>query len=224
MGDDDDGLAVVPHRPQHRKQRLGLLRSQYRSRLIQNQDVGAAEQHLHDLQGLLFGDRHLVYFFIQVDGKAVTAQDLLGFGPGALQIAAFRLLQPQDDVLQGGEHIDKLEMLMNHADAQRVGVMRAADADRLPVDQDPAGIGVIDACQHIHYGRLAAAVFPQQGQYFMPADVKAHRVVGPDRTERLADILQLYGAEIAHGVPFQPAREDGDPPLPELPRSVRTDQ
>ena len=39
MGDDDNGLAVLPHTPQHIKQSPGLLRGQYSGGLVQNQNI-----------------------------------------------------------------------------------------------------------------------------------------------------------------------------------------
>ena len=52
MGNDNDRLAVVSHISQNCEQLLRLLWRQYRSRLVQNQDVGSPVQHLDDLDGL----------------------------------------------------------------------------------------------------------------------------------------------------------------------------
>ena len=39
------------------------------------------------------------------------------------------ILDAEDDVIQNGEAFDQLEMLVHHADAKRVGVVRVLDLD-----------------------------------------------------------------------------------------------
>ena len=49
-------------------------------------------------------------------------------------------------------------MLVHHADAGRDRLARTADAHRLAVDADLAGVGLVEAVDDVHQRRLAGAV------------------------------------------------------------------
>ena len=68
------------------------------------------------------------------------------------------------DVFGGGEHIHQFEVLVDHADAQIAAHRGERMVTALSLHVDLALIGVVDAGDHVHQGRLAAAVFPQQGR------------------------------------------------------------
>ena len=69
-------------------------------------------------------------FLVGVDFEAVCVADLLYLGGGVLQIELPR--QAEDDVLRGGQHVDKLEVLVDHADAEVEGVLRELMTTGLP--------------------------------------------------------------------------------------------
>ena len=66
VGDDDDGLPVGPHVPQHGEELLRLLGGQHGGRLVQDQDVCAPVEDLDDLHRLLLGDGHVVDLLVRV--------------------------------------------------------------------------------------------------------------------------------------------------------------
>ena len=161
MGDDDHGLAVVAHVAQHGKELIRLLGGQHRRRLVQNQDVRPAVEHLYDLHRLLLADGHIVDLLSGIHVKAIGVADLphlFGYG---LQIQPPRLVQAENDVFRRAEHVHKLEVLVDHADAQVKGVPGGADHDLFAVHGNGALIREIDAGEHVHQRGLAAAVFAQ---------------------------------------------------------------
>ena len=192
MGDDDNGLAVIPHGPQNRKELFGLLGRQHGGGLIQNQDVRAPVEHLDDFHGLLLGNGHIVDLLVGIHVKAVGITDFLDLLGHLVHIQPSRLLQAQDDVLGGGEHIHQLKMLMDHTDAVGERVPGGTDQSLLPIDENFALIREVDTGEHIHQGGLAAAVFAQQGQNLSLVDVQPHPVICQGGAKAFGDVPHLY--------------------------------
>ena len=157
---DNQGFAVGLHVAHNGKQLVGLLRRQYGGRLIQNQNIRAAVEHLHDFDGLLLGNRHIVDLHVGVDFEAVLLADVFDLLAGVIQIQL--TLQTKDDVFRSGEQIDQLEVLMDHADSKVKSVLGGGYGHGLAVNIDPSLIGIVDAGEHIHQCGLAAAVLAQQ--------------------------------------------------------------
>ena len=196
---DDNGLAVVPHIAQDREQPGDFLRGQHRRRLIQDKDLCPAVECLDDFQGFLFGHRHIVDLLVQIHIESVPLTDVTDFLPALLFRIVFR--QTDQDVLQRSENINQLEMLMNHPDAEIIGVLRGCDGYRLPVRQDFPAVRIIDPGKHIHQGCLAAAVFPQQGKDFPMINIQVNVLVGDDLfAEALVDAAHGYG-NLVHASP-----------------------
>ena len=192
VGDDHDGLAVVPHVAEHGEELVRLLRGQDRGGLVQDQDVRAPVQHLDDLHCLLLGDGHVVYLLIGIHLKAVLVADILYLLRGGLQIQLSLLLQAQNNIFRGGEHVHQLEVLVHHADSQIIGVLGGADDHFLAVDTDLALVREIDAGEHIHQSGLAAAVFAQQRQDLSPVNVQPYLVVGHYGAKGLGNVPHFY--------------------------------
>ena len=193
VGDDDDRLAVRLHVADDRKQPLGLLRGQHRRRLVKDQNIRAAVQHLDDLQRLFLAHRHFIDLLVQIQRKLVLFADGAGLVVDLAQVEFLTLVHGQRNVLDGGEHIHQLEMLMDHADAQTQRITGGTDVHRLLVHIDLAAVRVVDAGDHVHQGGLAAAVFAQQGQNFTAADVQGNVLVGNDLTKGFGDPFQPDG-------------------------------
>ena len=192
MGDNDDGLARVPHIAQHGEELLRLLRGQHGGRLVQNQNIRAPVEHLDDLHRLLLGDGHIVNLLVGIHVKAVGVADGFDLLRHLIHVETARLLQAQHDVLGGGEHIHQLEVLMNHADAIAEGVPGGTDHRFLPVNENLALVREVDAGEHIHEGGLAAAVFSQQRQNLSPVNIQPHPVVGKDGAKAFGNVPHLY--------------------------------
>ncbi len=101
------------------------------------------------------------------------------------------LLPAEGQVLGHGEHLDQHEVLVHHADAGGDRLLGVA-ADVLDaVDDDRALIGLQQPVQHVHQGRLAGPVLPQQAVDLAGHDVQVDAVVGHQRPEPLGDAPQL---------------------------------
>ena len=209
VGDEDDRLAVFPHGFQDRKQFRRLLRRKYGGGFVQDEDVRAPVQHLDDLHSLLFRDGHLVDLLVRIDAETVFVGDLLDPGSDLLQVV-LAVFDSQRHVLCRGEHVDQLKVLMDHADAVFISVLRRTDGHFLSVDEDLALIRIVDAGQHVHERRLSGAVFSQQRHNNAVINVKIHFIVGNDVSETLRNVFQFYC--VRHGFPEKP-KEGGSAPL-----------
>ena len=67
-----------------------------------------------------------------------------------LQEAEFVRLHAHDDIVQYGEALHQLEVLMHHADAQGGGVVGVGDGDNLAILLDGALLRLVQAEQHAH--------------------------------------------------------------------------
>ena len=87
---------------------------------------------------------------------------------------------------------------MNHADAQWEGVPGRADRNLLAVHQDLPLVGIVNSRDHVHQRRLAAAVFPQNGEDLPRADGQTDPVVGDHLAEPLGNVPQFNGVFMIH--------------------------
>ena len=187
--DDDQRLAVSFHVAHDLEELVGLLRSQNRGRFVENQDVGAAIEHLDNLNRLLLRDGHVVNFLVGVDIEAVFVADFLDLAACLGKIHSAGFLQTENDVLRGGKDIDKLEMLVDHADAVGKGILRRADRHRLPMNVNLPLVGEVDAGEHVHQRRFAAAVFAEQRQDLALVQLQVNGIVCRYLTKPLCNIL-----------------------------------
>jgi hypothetical protein len=92
-----------------------------------------------------------------------------------------------------GEIVDQHEMLMDHADAGGDGGVGVEDPGRLAVDEDLAGISLIEAVEDAHQRRLAGAVLADDSVDLALPDLHVDVLVGVNEAEFLVDPLQLNG-------------------------------
>ena len=130
VGDEHDGGAAGGDAAHRRQKPLRLLVGEHGGRLVEDEDAGAADEHLEDLDPLLLGDRQLVDRLSRIDLEAELVA--LAVGPRRSisrrprREAAARI--GEQDVLERVERPHQLEVLMHHADAASLGVERPADA------------------------------------------------------------------------------------------------
>ena len=98
---------------------------------------------------------------------------------------------PEDDVLGDGHRVDEHEVLVDHADAQRDGIVRPPDLADLAVDQNLAAVGRVEAIGDPHGRRLARAVLADDGVDGAGLDRDVDVVVGEDAAETLRDVSEL---------------------------------
>ena len=198
--DDDNGLPVIAHTTQNGKQLRGLLRGQDGGRLVQDQYIGAAVEHLDDLDRLLFGNSHVIYLAVRLDIKAVFFGDPGDFLSLAFQIEARTLLflDAENDVLRRRKHIDQLEVLMDHADPVPEGILRRTDLHLFAVHIHFPLVRVVDAGDHVHQRRLATAVFPEDRQDLSVPHLEIHIVVCHNAAEPLGHMTQFQCRSSCH--------------------------
>ena len=200
MRDDDDGFSVGLHGAEHVKQLLCFLRRQDGGRLVQNEDISTPVEHLHDLDGLLFGNRHVVDLLVRVDLKTILPADLADARSRLPPVQLYAARKAQYDIFRRGQHVHKLEVLVDHADAKVKRVLGRADLHFLSLDEDLAMIRVINARKHVHERGLATPILAQKRKDFAFAQRKADIVVRYDLAECFSDaahfdcVLDLFHA------------------------------
>ena len=195
VGDEDDRLVLALEHPQHLEQLVGLGRRQHRGRLVEHQNLRAAHQRFEDLDPLLQADRQFADDRVGIDLEAVFAPEL--GEPLADQARAFgeqrAALGAEHDVFEHAERRNQHEVLMHHADAVADRLARRADPDRLAVDADFAGVGLVEAVENRHQRRLAGPVLADDAVDDAALDDEIDVIVGVNRAEALVDADQFDG-------------------------------
>ena len=110
------------------------------------------------------------------------------------------ILDTQNDIVKNGKTFDQLEMLVHHADAKRVGVVRVLDLDLFAIFLDNAFFRLIQTEQYAHQGRFTGTVFAQQRMDLAFAQLQRDIVVGLDTWELLCDVQHLDNEIICQSV------------------------
>ena len=191
--DQDHRAALCLQVAQDPEEMVGLLGREHARGLVQDQDVGAAEEGLQDLDPLLHAHRKVGDTGVERHFQPVLALDLLDLAPGTLDAGAQgkAALGAEEQVLQDGERLHQHEMLVDHADPGPDRVLRTADRPLLAVDQDLPAIGLIIAVEDVHQRRLAGTVLAHDPVDGAGGDAEVDVAVGLDGAEALADATQL---------------------------------
>ena len=136
---------------------------------------------------------------VRIDGAAHLLQQRPGRLPtGALvdevqppEQATPSLRVAQEDVLGDGLVGGQVELLVDDADAQPLGLVRVVDRHGLAVDADLAGIALIGAGQDLDERGLAGAVLAGEGHDLAGTQGEVDRVQRLDAAEALADAARL---------------------------------
>ena len=195
VGDEKDGLALGRQILHDLHQLVDLLRRQHGGRLVEDQDLVIAVEHLQDLGTLLHTHGDVLDQGVGVDLQAVLFAEGQHLLPGLLLLQESVLcgLHAHDDVVQHGEAFHQLEVLVHHADAQRVCIVGILDGYLHAVLFDNALLGLIQTEQHAHQRGLARAVFAQQGVDLTLLQLKRDVVIGDDTREPFRDVQHFNG-------------------------------
>ena len=191
--DQHDRLALVLELLEDAEEMVGLGGRQHAGRLVEDQDFGAAIERLEDFDALLQADRQFLDDGVGIDLQAVFALQPLQLGArvGDAPLEQRLVLGAEDDVLDDGEILDQHEMLVDHADAERDGVVRRLDRDRLAADFDLAAVGLVEAVEDRHQRRLSGAVLSDDAADGAALDDEIDVAIGPDSAETLVDSDEL---------------------------------
>ena len=190
MGNEQNGFALCRQILHDLHKLLDLLRRQHRSRLVENEDLVVAVQHLQDLHALLHTHGDVLHQRVHVHLQSVPLRQLLHLFAGFLFLHEAHLggFGAQNDIVQHGEDLHQLEVLMHHADAQRGCRVGVGDVHLHAVFANFARLGLIQTEQHAHQRGFAGAVFAQQGVDLALAELQRDVVVGLDAGELLCDV------------------------------------
>ena len=193
VGDEEDGLALGRKVFHDLHQLVDLLRGEDRGRLVEDEDLVVAVEHLQNFGALLHADGNVLDEGVRVDAQAVflaQREDLFP-GLGLLQKARLVRLDAEDDVVEDGEAFHQLEVLVHHPDAERVGVVRVVDVDDLAVFLDRAFFRLVQAEQDAHQRGFARAVLAEQRVNLAAPQLQGDVVIGLDPGEFLRDVQHL---------------------------------
>jgi len=207
--DEDDREPLGLQSAQCVEELVDLLGDQHGRRLVQDQDPRSAVQHLEDLDPLPVTDTEHLDQRIGVHLEPVLltqTEDPLA-GPARVEPSATGGLLAQDDVLQDGEVVGQLEVLVHHADAASDRVGGRAQRDDLAVDRDRPGIGPLHAVQGLHQGGLARAVLADDGVNRARLNRDVDVVVRDHTGKGLGDPTELDGGGTTDDEP--PSRRTG---------------
>ena len=193
VGDEDHGRTVGGELAQRGEQLLHLLGHEHGGRLVEDQDLGAAVEHLEDLDALLLADAEVGHQLVGIDRQAVLTGQLADAAAGLAggEVEGRARLAPEDDVLPHREVVGEHEVLEHHADAELDGGGRRAEVLLHAADVDLALVGLVGAVERLHQRRLAGAVLADDGVDRAVAHLEVHPVVGDDPGEALDDVAQL---------------------------------
>ena len=193
VGDEEDGHAVALEDLEDLEQPVGFLGGQHPGRFVQDQNAGAAEQGLQDLDPLLKSDRKIPDERVGIDLESVGGADLVHPRAGRLLAAGEQgaALAPEHHVLEHRHGRHQHEVLVHHADAVLDGVRRAGHPDRLPVDPDLAAVGGVEPVEDGHEGGFAGAVLADDPGDRSTVDREVDVAVGLDGPEALVDLPEL---------------------------------
>ena len=192
MADENDPHVLGGHGPQGGEQPFRLLRGQGGRGLVEDQNAGAADQGLHDLQALLLADRQVADPGV---GEQIQSEALFNLPhalqtKGAIQTKSAAGL-PHHQVFQDRMAGHQVVVLVHHPDAMRQCVRGTADMHRPAGDGNPPAVRPVNPEQDVHQGGFSGPVFPEQPQDVAVIEGQIDTVVGPDVAETLADTAHL---------------------------------
>ena len=162
-------------------------------RLVHDQDAGLPVERLGDLDELLLGNRQRRDLGIDRELDTQRVEDLARPGLDRRPVHGPSLggQVAEEDVLGDGEVAGEVELLVDGRDAQRLGVVRAADLDGLSLEQDLPLVLAVRTREDLDQGRLAGAILAEEGVDLALLDRQLDAFERPDAGERLPDALHL---------------------------------
>ena len=216
VADEDDGHALAGQRAQDPEELERLLRREHGSRLVEDQDLRAAEEGLQDLDPLLLADADVLDARVRVDGELERLGDLLDALFGGVLVEEHllaRWLDPEHDVLGDRHHRDQHEVLVDHPDPEVDRIAGRAHLDRLAVDEDLALVRPVEAVEDVHQRRLPRPVLAEESVHLAAPQVEVDAVVRDHAREALRDALQLENRRfVGHVVAIVRGRTSRPPP------------
>ncbi len=149
----------------------------HRGRLVEDEHVGAAPQHLDDLDPLRLAHRQRRDQPARLDAEAEALRQLgdLALGPARVDERPLFRLAPEHHVLGHGQGRHQHEVLVHHAHLARDRRRHRRAGDDLAADAHLAGVGRFHAVERAHQRRLAGAVLADDARAPRRASPTARR-------------------------------------------------
>ena len=191
VGDEDQGVALGLELAQVREERVDLLRHQHRGRLVEDDDLGAAVEHLEDLHALPLADAERLDELVGVEVEAVASSEISSISARASSPMPCSFSAPSTTFSSTVRLSASMKCwkTMPMPELDRVG-RRARTSTASPSTSMVPVVGLLHAVQDLHQRRLAGAVLADEGVDRAGADVDVDVVVGDHAREALADAAQ----------------------------------
>ena len=225
----DRDFAAVGHIAKKPKDFVRLPRRQDRRRLIEDEKALVEIEQLEDLELLLFARRHARDGLAERDPERHAVKKIFE----ALSFLApvderRRVGAADDEILSCGQRRHEGEMLIDHADAERLRVLGIAHGGLVPVKQKLALVRRVEAHDAFDERRFAGAVFAEKGVKRACRNVNRHVLKRAQRAEGLAHADRFErrrarrgcGRAYGHGIASMKAVER--PTAPNTPPCILT--
>ena len=191
VGDEDHRRALVRELAQRGEQLVDLVRHEHGGRLVEDEDPGAAVEHLEDLDALLLADAEIGDQLVGVDVEAVLRRPARG-SAGARPAMSRSIGVPGSSPSTMFSHTVRLSASMKCWNTMpmpaAIASRRRAEVLLHAVDDDRALVGPVRAVERLHQRRLAGAVLADDGVDRAGAHGQVDAVVGDDSGEALDDV------------------------------------
>ena len=193
VGDEEDALPLSGEAPHDLHQLVDLLGGKYGGGLIEDEDLVVPVEHLQDLHTLLHTHGDILHQGVRIHLQPVALRQLHHLFPGLflLQEAHLVRFHTQNDIIQHGKYLHQLEVLVDHADMQSVGVVGVVDLHNLAIFFDAALFRLVQPEQHAHQGGFSCAVLTKQGVYLSLFQLESDIVICLDPRKFLGDVQHL---------------------------------
>ena len=205
----DDGDAAATQHVDRLEKRGDLVVGERGRGLVQQEHVRLAGQGLGDLDNLTLGDGEPAHGLAGIEVAVELTEPLGGL---AVQLGAVdpaqRIdgLQAEQQVLRDVEVGDWHELLVDHRDALREGVLRGGEAHGLAAQGDRAAVGRLQAREDLHQRGFARAVLAHERVHLARPELHRDILQGRQAPEGLGQL-----ADGQHAVTSRPPRRRGLP-------------
>ena len=188
---------------------LAQLQVERGERLVEQQHLRVVDERPGDRDALLLPAADLVGLLVLVAVHLDEVEHGVDFAVDLLARLA-RDAQAEGDVVADAQVREQRVVLEHGVDAAHV---RRQARDVAPVEEDAAGVRLLEAGEDAQQRRLAAAAGAEQGVELAALDLQARVVDGREAAEALGDVFE--NEKLRH-VARPPRRRGGEPSMPNL--------
>ena len=167
VGDEDDRLALVDQAAHDAEEVVDLARGEHRGGLVEDEDVGLAEQRLDQLDPLLLADGQVADDGVGVDLEAVAARRARGSRSRAVSRSSSGPLRGSSPRMTFSATVKTGMSWKCWCTMPMPAAMASAElanSTGSPRRQDLAGVGLVEPEHDVHQRALARAVLAEQAE------------------------------------------------------------